>query len=181
VTLNRWLQATQSALIVAACAAAVPASAQLFKYDSEDEVMGAAVSSPESTRRILERLVAKCGAYGDAVKAPADKALAAWMVRHQAYLDEGRRVKKELQARFTVPEARRKFDDMFDKQLPIMVDRQYEVYASSIDAMPVPAGKAQMCGSYIDAIVEKKFDLASNDPTLTAFFDKRIKAGAGKR
>lgn len=61
-----------------------------------------------------------------------------------------------------------------------MVERQYQVYAGTIDAAATPAGKAEMCGSYVDAIVDRKFDLKSNDPTLTAYFEKRVKAKAGK-
>ncbi|MCX4164261.1 MULTISPECIES: hypothetical protein [Paraburkholderia] len=161
--------------LLLACIYVNSALAQVLKYDSEAELMGAAATSPSSTGEILVRLVGKCGTYDDSLRTSGDQVLRSWQERHHAYLDENRRVRTQLEAMYTTPEARNKFEDMMEKQVPALVDKQYQVYAAMIDATSDRSGKVQLCNSYFQAISAQKFDLKVNDPTLAAYLDKRIR------
>lgn len=155
------------------------ACAQPAKYKSDAELMGAALASPEGVRQVIDRLVRKCGTYGPTVRSAGDAAFAGWQSRHRAYLDEGLRVKAELQAAYTEPEARARFDELLRTQLPALVERQYAVYETTINDQLTEEGRIGMCTSYFHAIDQHQFDLKVNDPALAAFFDKRIAARQG--
>ncbi|VVE54659.1 hypothetical protein PPN31114_04946 [Pandoraea pneumonica] len=150
--------------------------AQPPQYKSEAELMGAAIASPEGVGQVLGQLVQKCGLYGEATRSHGNAALRAWESRHRDYLLEGRRVRAELQASYTDPQARASFDELLRTQLPMLVERQFTVYARSIDDQPTESGKAGLCDSYFNAVDDRQFDLTVNDPALAAFFDKRIAA-----
>ncbi|MDR3397741.1 MAG: hypothetical protein P4M06_09285 [Pandoraea sp.] len=152
------------------------ALAQPPQYKNDAELMGAAIASPEGVGRVLERLVQKCGLYGEPTRAHGNAALRAWQARHRDYLAEGRRVRAELQATYTDSLARQRFDDLLQTQLPMLVERQFVVYARSIDDQPTEAEKAGLCDGYFNAVDDLQFDLKVNDPTLAAFFDRRIAA-----
>ncbi|PTD98978.1 hypothetical protein [Pandoraea apista] len=153
-----------------------PALAQPPQYKNDAELMGAAIASPEGVALVLERLVQKCGLYGESTRAHGNAALRAWQARHREYLAEGRRVRAELQATYTDAQARERFDDLLHTQLPMLVERQFVVYARSIDDQPTEAEKADLCDGYFNAVDELQFDLKVNDPALAAFFDRRIAA-----
>ncbi|NWK46470.1 hypothetical protein [Ralstonia pickettii] len=158
------------------------AAAQMLKYESESELMGAAATSPTAGGQVISRLVDKCGAYSDSLRADGDQVLRSWEERHRAYLEENRRVRAQLEAMYSGnPDARKTFQYALEKQLPMLVDKQYETYAAAIDVMQTQSDKAQMCSSYYRAISEKRFDLKVNDPTLAAFLDKRIHARSGTK
>lgn len=110
-----------------------------------------------------------------------DQVLRSWDERHRAYLDENRRVRAQLEATYTKPDTRAAFKNMLEKQLPVVLNKQYEGFAAPIDMAPSRSGKVQMCNSYFQAISEKKFDLRVNDPTLSAYLDKRIQARSGAK
>lgn len=164
------------------CLYASSAAAQVLKYENENELMGAAVASPTSADQLLRRLIEKCAAFNDSLRTSGDQALHAWEERHRDYLEENRRVRAQFESMYrTNPSARAAFRDMLEKQFPAVLDKQYEAYAAPIDAVPNQAGKVQICSSYLQAITEKKFDLKVNDPTLSAFLDKRIQARSGTK
>jgi hypothetical protein len=165
--------------LLLACIYANSALAQVLKYDNEAQLMGAAVSSPASTDQILTRLVGKCGTYNDSLRVSGDQALHSWEERHHAYLDENRRVRAQFESMYTAPEAHSAFENMMEKQLPALVDKEYHVYAATIDSASTAPGKVQMCNSYFQAISAQKFDLKVTDPTLAAYLDKRIRARSG--
>ncbi|VVD94403.1 hypothetical protein PIN31115_01771 [Pandoraea iniqua] len=150
--------------------------AQPPQYKSDAELMGAAIASPEGVGQVLGQLVQKCGLYGEATRAHGNAALRAWESRHREYLLEGRRVRAELQATYTDPQARQSFDELLRTQLPMLVERQFTVYARSIDDQTTEAAKADLCDNYFNAVDDRQFDLTVNDPALAAFFDKRIAA-----
>jgi len=168
-------------LFLSACIYANSAFGQLLKYDNEQELMGAAVSSPYSAGQIVKRLVDKCGAYNDSLRTSGDRALHSWEAHHQAYLEEGLRVKAQLEAKLSTPTDRSAFKNMLEKQLPEAIQKQYEALAVVIDSAPSQAGKVRMCEGYVQAIADGKFDLKVNDPTLSAYFDKRIRARSDKK
>ncbi|VVD90248.1 hypothetical protein PIN31009_01589 [Pandoraea iniqua] len=150
--------------------------AQPPQYKSDAELMGAAIASPEGVGQVLGQLVQKCGLYGEATRAHGNAALRAWESRHREYLLEGRRVRAELQATYTDPQARQSFDELLRTQLPMLVERQFTVYARSIDDQTTESAKADLCDNYFNAVDDRQFDLTVNDPALAAFFDKRIAA-----
>lgn len=152
------------------------ASAQLLKYDNETQMMGAAVSSPWATNRILTRIVDKCGGYDGSLRTSGVRALLSWKERHHAYLDEGSRIRAQAEAMYTTPQAHDEFENMVEKQLPAVADKQFDAYAAMIDIVPTLSGKIAMCNSLVQAISAQKFDLKINDPTLAAYLDKRIHA-----
>lgn len=154
------------------------ALAQPPQYKNEAELMGAAIASPEGVGLVLERLVQKCGLYGESTRAHGNAALRAWQARHRDYLAEGRRVRAELQATYTDSLARQRFDDLLRTQLPMLVERQFVVYSRSIDDQATEAEKADLCDGYFNAVDDLQFDLKVNDPALAAFFDRRIAARA---
>ncbi|MFJ2992935.1 hypothetical protein [Pandoraea sp. NPDC087047] len=154
------------------------ALAQPPQYKNEAELMGAAIASPEGVGQVLERLVQKCGLYGEATKAHGNAALRAWQTRHRDYLAEGQRVRAELRAVYTDAEARERFDDLLNNQFPMLVERQFVVYSRSIDDQPTEAAKAELCDGYFNAVDDRQFDLTVNDPALAGFFDRRIAARA---
>lgn len=157
--------------------------AQLLKYDSEDELLGAAASSPGGVQQILERLVATCSAYGPALQSSGQQALIAWQARHGAYLEESAAIRRELQARYAAPKSdprvREAFKNSLEVARPKMIDAQYESFVAPIKALQSSSQKAAICRSYIQSIADKKWDLKSNDPTLATYFDRRI--GANRR
>ncbi|MBN4666236.1 hypothetical protein HUS70_12280 [Pandoraea nosoerga] len=148
--------------------------AQPPQYKNEAELMGAAMASPEGVGEVLDRLVQKCGLYGEATKTRGNAALRAWQARHRAYLAEGRRVRAELQASYSDARSREQFDALVRTQLPMLVERQFVVYARSIDDQPTAAAKADLCDGYFSAVDDRQFDLTVNDPALAAFFDRRM-------
>lgn len=150
--------------------------AQPPQYKSEAELMGAAIASPEGVGQVLGQLVQKCGLYGEATRSHGNAALRAWESRHRDYLLEGRRLRAELQASYTDPQARASFDELLRTQLPMLVERQFTVYSRSIDDQPTESAKAELCDSYFNAVDDRQFDLTVNDPALAAFFDKRLAA-----
>ncbi len=152
------------------------ALAQPPQYKNDAELMGAAIASPEGVGQVLARLVQKCGLYGESTRAHGNSALRAWQTRHRDYLAEGRRVRAELQATYTDTQARQRFDDLLQTQLPMLVERQFVVYARSIDDQPTEAEKADLCDEYFTAVDDLQFDLKVNDPALAEFFDRRIAA-----
>ncbi|MCI3208816.1 hypothetical protein DBA20_28035 [Pandoraea capi] len=158
----------------AALVCATVCAAQPPQYKNDAELMGAAIASPEGVGQVLDRLVQKCGLYGEATKAHGNAVLRAWQARHRDYLAEGQRVRAELGAVYTDPEAKRRFDDLLANQFPRLVERQFVVYANTIDDQPTQAAKADLCDGYFNAVEERQFDLTVNDPALAAFFDKRI-------
>ncbi|WP_157112259.1 hypothetical protein [Pandoraea faecigallinarum] len=160
----------------AALAGAALTFAQPPQYKNDAELMGAAMASPEGVGQVLERLVQKCGLFGDATRAHGNTALRAWQVRHREYLAEGQRVRAELKAVYTDPEARQRYDDLLSNQFPKLVERQFVVYANTIDDQPTQAAKADLCDGYFKAVDDRQFDLTVNDPALAAFFDNRIAA-----
>lgn len=148
--------------------------AQPPQYKNDAELMGAAIASPEGVGQVLDRLVQKCGLYSEATKALGNAAVRAWQTRHRDYLAEGQRVRAELRALYTDPEARQRFDDLLTNQFPMLVERQFVVYSNSIDDQPTQAAKAELCDGYFKAVDDHQFDLSVNDPALAAFFDRRI-------
>ncbi|VVE12644.1 hypothetical protein [Pandoraea fibrosis] len=164
------------ALASAGIAWATPTLAQPPQYRNDAELMGAAIASPEGVGVVLERLVQKCGLYGEPTRTHGNAALRAWQARHRDYLAEGRRVRAELQTAYTDAQARQRFDELLRTQLPMLVERQFVVYARSIDDQPTEAEKADLCDGYFNAVDELQFDLKVNDPALAAFFDRRIAA-----
>ncbi|MGC7406929.1 hypothetical protein ACPWR0_23635 [Pandoraea pneumonica] len=150
--------------------------AQPPQYKSEAELMGAAIASPEGVGQVLGQLVQKCGLYGEATRSHGNAALRAWESRHRDYLLEGRRLRAELQASYTDPQARASFDELLRTQLPMLVERQFTVYSRSIDDQPTESAKAELCDSYFNAVDDRQFDLTVNDPALAAFFEKRLAA-----
>ncbi|VVE36050.1 hypothetical protein PAQ31011_03919 [Pandoraea aquatica] len=150
------------------------ALAQPPQYKNDAELMGAAIASPEGVGQVLDRLVQKCGLYSEATKAHGNAALRAWQARHRDYLTEGQRVRDELRAVYTDPEARQRFDDLLTNEFPKLVERQFVVYSNTIDDQPTQSAKAEMCDGYFNAVDERQFDLKVNDPALAAFFDKRM-------
>jgi hypothetical protein len=165
-----------------ACLFAGSASAQVLKYDNDDELMGAAIASPTSADLLLQRLVQKCAAFNDSLRTSGDQALRAWEERHQDYLDENRRVRAQLESMYrNDPKAQAGLRDMLEKQAPVVLEKQYQAFAAPIDAMPTEAAKVGICNSYVQAITDKKFDLKTNDPALSAFLDKRIQARSGTK
>lgn len=164
------------ALVGAGVAWAAPTLAQPPQYKNDAELMGAAIASPEGVGRVLERLVQKCGLYGESTRTHGNAALRAWQARHRDYLAEGRRVRAELQVAYTDGLARQRFEDLLQTQLPMLVERQFVVYARSIDDQPTEAEKAGLCDGYFNAVDDLQFDLKVNDPALAAFFDRRIAA-----
>ena len=159
--------------------------AQLLKYNNEEELFGAAAVSPGSGRQLIHRLVALCSAYGPSVKATGEQQLEAWDVRHRIYLDENAVAREQYLAKYYSPKMDPKVQQavrkMFEVDLPKMMDAQFEAYAGPIKAMPTDAAKASMCDDYIRAIGDGKFDLMKNDPSLTAYFDKRLRSRAAVR
>ncbi|WP_140413426.1 hypothetical protein [Pandoraea sp. PE-S2T-3] len=172
-----WRRACASVLVGAAVfAQASTVWAQPPQYKSDAELMGAAIASPEGVGQVLGQLVQKCGLYGEATRAHGNAALRAWESRHREYLLEGRRVRAELQATYTDPQARQSFDELLRTQLPMLVERQFTVYSRSIDDQTTESAKADLCDNYFNAVNDRQFDLSVNDPALAAFFDKRIAA-----
>ncbi|WP_157125830.1 hypothetical protein [Pandoraea norimbergensis] len=172
-----WRRACASVLVGAAVfAQASTVWAQPPKYKNDAELMGAAIASPEGVGQVLGQLVQKCGLYGEATRAHGNAALRAWESRHREYLLEGRRVRAELQATYTDPQARQSFDELLRTQLPMLVERQFTVYARSIDDQTTESAKADLCDNYFNAVDDRQFDLTVNDPALAAFFDKRMAA-----
>ncbi|WP_353189817.1 hypothetical protein [Pandoraea pnomenusa] len=169
-------RAFASVLSIALWTATAPALAQPPQYRNDAELMGAAIASPEGVGEVLARLVQKCGLYGASTRAHGNSALRAWQARHRDYLAEGRRVRTELQAAYTDPDARAHFDELLGTQLPMLVERQFVVYSRSIDDQPTEAEKADLCDGYFTAVDDLQFDLKVNDPALAAFFDRRIAA-----
>ncbi|VVE41558.1 hypothetical protein PAN31108_04184 [Pandoraea anhela] len=155
---------------------ATASPAQAPQYESEAALMGAAIASPEGVGQVLDRLVQKCGLYGEATKARGNAALRSWQMRHRDYLAQGQRVRAELAAVYTEPEAKQRFDDLLENQFPRLVERQFVVYSNAIDDQPTQAAKAELCDGYFKAVDDRQFDLTVNDPALAAFFDKRIAA-----
>ncbi|VVE78749.1 hypothetical protein [Pandoraea sputorum] len=150
------------------------ALAQPPRYKNDAELMGAAIASPEGVGEVLDRLVQKCGLYSEATKSHGNTVLRAWQARHRDYLAEGQRVRDELRAVYTDPEARQRFDDLLTNQFPKLVERQFVVYSNTIDDQPTQSAKAEICDGYFNAVDERQFDLKVNDPALAAFFDKRM-------
>lgn len=153
-----------------------PAPAQPPQYRNDAELMGAAIASPEGVGLVLERLVQKCGLYGEPTRGHGNAALRAWQARHRDDLAEGRRVRAELQAAYTDAQARERFDDLLRTQLPMLVERQFVVYSRSIDDQPTEAEKAGLCDGYFNAVDDFQFDLNVSDPALAAFFERRMAA-----
>ncbi|AKC69993.1 hypothetical protein [Pandoraea oxalativorans] len=150
------------------------ALAQPPQYKNDAELMGAAIASPEGVGQVLDRLVQKCGLYGEPTKAHGNAVLRAWQARHRDYLAEGQRVRDELRAVYADAEARARFDDLLTDQFPKLVERQFVVYSNTIDDQPTQTAKAEICDGYFNAVDERQFDLKVNDPALAAFFDKRM-------
>jgi hypothetical protein len=151
--------------------------AQVLKYDNDEQLMGAAAASPSSTYLVLKRVVDKCGGYDDSLRASGDQALRSWEERHHAYLEENLRVREQFDAMLrTAPALHDEFRKMVEKDLPSFVDKQFQVYALAIDAQPTQSGKIDVCRSFIQAVLAQKFDLKANDPTLSAYLDKRIRS-----
>ncbi len=169
-------------ITVATCCAlsaayAVTASAQMLKYDNESEVMMAGTVSPTSLQTVLERLIDKCSAYGDDVRISGVTALRGWQMRHGAYLEENRQIRAWVERGLRQnAKARETFHDMVYVQTPVIVDKQYDTFASVIDMMKTVPAKTNICNSYIQSINDGKLDLKNNDPTLAAYLDKRIRA-----
>lgn len=159
------------------------AQAQLLNYDREDELLGAAASSPGGVQQILERLVATCSAFGPALQSSGQQELTAWQARHGAYLDESAAIRQELREKYAGPKSDPRVREAFRNSLevagPKMIDAQYESFAAPIKALQSNSQKAAICRSYIQSIADKKWDLKSNDPTLATYFDRRI--GAKRR
>ncbi|VVE69887.1 hypothetical protein PCA31118_03336 [Pandoraea captiosa] len=172
--LRRLRTCVFTGLAAAGLVGASPAIAQPPQYTNDAERMGAAIASPEGVGQVLDRLVQKCGLYDDATRTHGARALQAWQARHRDYLAEGQRVRAELKAVYTDPEARQRFDDLLTRQFPMLVERQFVVYANTIDDQPTTAAKAELCEGYFKAVDDRQFDLTVNDPALAAFFDKRI-------
>ncbi|MFJ2994517.1 hypothetical protein [Pandoraea sp. NPDC087047] len=152
-------------------------TAQILKYDNENEVLMAGTVSPTSLQSVLERLIEKCSAYGDNVRVSGEAALSNWQTRHSAYLEENRKIRALVEQSLRQnPKASEMFHDLLYVQTPVVLDKQYESFAAPIDMMKTVPAKASICNSYIQAIDEKRFDLKNNDPTLAAYLDKRIQA-----
>ena len=171
---NGWGRLFARTVVGAGILWAAAALAQPPKYKTDAEIMGAAIASPEGVGQVLARLVQKCGLYGEATRTHGNAALRAWQTRHRDYLDEGRRVRAELQSVYTDPQERARFNDLLQTQFPMLVERQFVVYSRSIDDQPTERAKAALCDSYFSAVDDRQFDLSVNDPALAAYFDRRI-------
>lgn len=175
---NGWRRLFARAFVGAGAVWATAALAQPPQYKTDAELMGAAIASPEGVGQVLARLVQKCGLYSAATRTHGNAVLRAWQVRHRDYLDEGRRVRAELQSVYTDPQERARFNDLLQTQFPMLVERQFVVYSRSIDDQTTEPAKAALCDSYFSAVDDRQFDLSVNDPALAAYLDRRIAARA---
>jgi len=153
--------------------------AQVLKYDNDTQLLAAAAVSPDGTRQIITRLTDTCSSYSPSLRDSGERELKSWNERHRTYLEESIQIRKQVESQYEGPSAspqtRQAFKHMLDVAVPQLINNQYQAIFSVVDSMPSLQGKISICNSYIQAIGDKKFDLKTNDPTLSEFFDKRIK------
>jgi hypothetical protein len=158
----------------------LPIGAQTLKYANEQEIYGAAAASPDSTRQVVRRLISFCEGYDQSLQASGESAMTSWTSRHAAYLAENAEIRAHWVAASNDPKVpattRAAIKNMFDQVLPKTIDSQFESFATPIRTMSPQSTQVEMCKSYVKAISEREFDLQKNDPTLAAWFDKRIAA-----
>jgi len=158
----------------------MPGSAQTLKYANEQEIYGAAAASPGSTRQVVRRLISFCEGYDQALQASGETTMTNWISRHAAYLAENAEVRARWVAASNDPKVpattRAAIKNLFDQVEPKTIDSQFESFATPIRTIAPRSTQVEMCKSFFVAISEGEFDLKKNDPTLAAWFDKRIAA-----
>lgn len=158
---------------------AAPASAQLLKYNSQAEILGAAAVSPDSGRQVLKGLLSVCAQTGAQSRSTFENALAGWEKRHQLFLQENARIKQDFLRRADNPgtseEERRAIKNMYEVLVPKTIEAQIASLATPINTIEDPKAKASLCNDYAQSVVEGQWDLQKNDPTLANFLADRIK------
>lgn len=152
------------------------AKAQLLKYNNKQEILGAAAVSPDSGRQIIEKLVKECSQYGTSVQRRGDLAFKKWRDEHQALIDENTKIKQEIFSAKMTPLERQTANNMYQIQIPKMIDSQFKTISSAIASMPTKETKAQICIDYIRSVEDGKWDLKINDPVVFNFLQDRIAA-----
>lgn len=153
------------------------ARAQTLTYDTEAELVGAAMVSPESTRLILLNVVEFCSTSFPSIRLAADGAYTRWVERHTVYLGHSsgyRAAAREALADKSYPEANRaQIRKLLEDGIPRMVQSQTQAIVTPLQIAKENGTGDALCMEYFNAIDAGKFDLAVNDPQLTEFFDTR--------
>ena len=172
LALLRALATTALAATAIATHASPPADAP------QQQVYGAAATSPDTTRQVLTRLTTFCAAIEPTLRQSGDDALAGWTTRHAAYLAENQAVRAKWRQAADDPtiavSLRATIHDLLDHVAPTTVETQFESLATPVRAMSPPSVQADMCRSYLHAVADGDFDLKKTDPTLATWFDRRI-------
>jgi hypothetical protein len=162
-------------LLFALCGALIApsaASAQLLKYENKAEVAGAALVSPESTRRILRILQDACNEAHPGAEAQLAKENAAWEKRHSRYLQLSQRARNMLGHK-----AQQETYELLER-VPAEMAKGIVFVIHSTKASG-PKAVDSFCASLAQSLADGKWDLQNNDPTLTAYFDDLIQREAG--
>jgi len=164
--------------VILGIAFVLPCGAQMLKYDNEEEIYGAAATSPGAVMQVVRKLISFCEDYDSNLRASGEAEMNRWTERHAAYLVIHRKVRQQVLAAMNDPRQpateRDAIKNMFEKVEPQAIQSQFESFAAPIRAMTSPAMRIGMCKSYLKAIDDGEFDLKRNDPTLAAWFDKQI-------
>jgi hypothetical protein len=152
------------------------AGAQTYTYDNQAQLIGAAITSPESTRLILVKALDFCSSIAPSVKPKSEMAFKKWIGRHTFYLKASagyRAAAKQMAMDPSVPQQNRvMLKKLLEVDFPRLVASQTEAVIEPLRIAKENGGGQSLCQDYIAALDSGKFDLKDKDPQLAEFYDK---------
>jgi hypothetical protein len=155
-------------------AAAVHAE-QIFTYDNEGEVAGAAMSKPRFNQAVVGKTMRYCANLSPELSVTAQDALQNWTVRNEWSVGAADRLAADARSRFSAsaPSLREEWEQV-EKMMEAQVEVTSDLFVKQLEAITLEKYRLKMCSQYVAVVNAGKFDVSAeaDDPRIFELLSK---------
>lgn len=160
-------KALYACCMLAFVAGPVAAQRQLLPYRGDDPYAMPAILAPATKQAIVKNMLDYCSRVSAVSMENADKAIEAWQLRNQTFVDAAERLKVQMESKFvgSGQVSRKDWDQSFE-MLEAMARVAADGPVRQFEAMTIREYRDDMCAETLKSVDNGRFDMISADPGI---------------
>ncbi|WP_162456016.1 hypothetical protein [Pseudoxanthomonas kalamensis] len=150
------------------------ANAQVFTYDNEGEVFGAAMMSLHTKAPLVDKVMSYCANEGAIDDQKAVDTTNAWKKRNASYLALAPILLEEMHQTAVREKQVDAWHVFIESTMPKQIELASSILVDQLKALPEISQRRTMCMNLSNAIDSGRLDHANEDPAIQTYLNKRL-------